>query len=129
MHDRIRVLARERGVTLRAMAGEMGWQPNRLSRWARGEIAPTVEDVVRVAERLGTTAGWLIDGSDDHLGLSGAESIAVRIVRANKLTEDQVIRALTLPPVREPDGPAPGAFVVAPPPPAPPGQSSHRKAK
>lgn len=66
------------GRRIEAKLEEKGWRPNRLAaemdvdtdtvrRWTRDQNKPRLDDVARLAERLGVSIKWLLTGDEDPL--------------------------------------------------------------
>lgn len=64
-YDRVRELAKKNGTTVAALERELGFAKGSLSKMDRN--APSSERIQKLANRLNTTVGYIMDGNDDYI--------------------------------------------------------------
>ena len=77
--ERIREQRKARGMSQEMVAGHLGVSRQAVAKWENGQSAPSAENLHRLAELLGTTAGSLLDSP--AVG-SGAAEQAYALLRA-----------------------------------------------
>ena len=77
--ERIREQRKARGMSQEMVAGRLGVSRQAVAKWESGQSAPSAENLHRLAELLGTTAGSLLDSP--AVG-SGAAEQAYALLRA-----------------------------------------------
>jgi transcriptional regulator with XRE-family HTH domain len=81
--ERVRAKREELALTQDALARELGVTHQHVSRIEAGQVAPSLELVVRLSRRLGVTADYLLAGDDrpavDVVGaIRGAEGLSAQ---------------------------------------------------
>ena len=64
-YDRVRELAKKNGTTVAALERELGFAKGSLSKMDRN--TPSSERMQKLANRLNTTVGYIMDGNDDYI--------------------------------------------------------------
>lgn len=64
-YDRVRELAKKNGTTVTALERELGFAKGSLSKMDKN--APSSERMQKLANRLNTTVGYIMDGNDDYI--------------------------------------------------------------
>lgn len=82
--ERIREQRKARGMSQEMVAGHLGVSRQAVAKWESGQSAPSAENLHRLAELLGTTAGSLLDSP--AVG-SGAAEQAYALLRAEREAE------------------------------------------
>lgn len=82
--ERIREQRKARGMSQEMVAGRLGVSRQAVAKWESGQSAPSAENLHRLAELLGTTAGSLLDSP--AVG-SGAAEQAYALLRAEREAE------------------------------------------
>ena len=82
--ERIREQRKARGMSQEMVAGCLGVSRQAVAKWESGQSAPSAENLHRLAELLGTTAGSLLDSP--AMG-SGAAEQAYALLRAERKAE------------------------------------------
>ena len=82
--ERIREQRKARGMSQEMVAGRLGVSRQAVAKWESGQSAPSAENLHRLAELLGTTAGSLLDSP--AMG-SGAAEQAYALLRAEREAE------------------------------------------
>ena len=82
--ERIREQRKARGMSQEMVAGRLGVSRQAVAKWESGQSAPSAENLHRLAELLGTTAGSLLDSP--AVGSGSAEQ-AYAILRAEREAE------------------------------------------
>ena len=82
--ERIREQRKARGMSQEMVAGHLGVSRQAVAKWENGQSAPSAENLHRLAELLGTTAGSLLDSP--AVG-SGAAEQAYALLRAEREAE------------------------------------------
>lgn len=82
--ERIREQRKARGMSQEMVAGRLGVSRQAVAKWESGQSAPSAENLHRLAELLGTTAGSLLDSP--AVG-SGAAEQACALLRAEREAE------------------------------------------
>ena len=82
--ERIREQRKARGMSQEMVAGRLGVSRPAVAKWESGQSAPSAENLHRLAELLGTTAGSLLDSP--AVG-SGAAEQAYALLRAEREAE------------------------------------------
>jgi transcriptional regulator with XRE-family HTH domain len=63
--DRLRQLRRQRNLSQAELASQAGMHVNHLGRYERGESQPSADALKRLADALGTSTDFLIEGATD----------------------------------------------------------------
>lgn len=82
--ERIREQRKARGMSQEMVAGHLGVSRQAVAKWENGQSAPSAENLHRLAELLGTTAGSLLDSPAAG---SGAAEQAYALLRAERESE------------------------------------------
>lgn len=82
--EHIREQRKARGMSQEMVAGRLGVSRQAVAKWESGQSAPSAENLHRLAELLGTTAGSLLDSP--AVG-SGAAEQAYALLRAEREAE------------------------------------------
>ena len=82
--ERIREQRKAKGMSQEMVAGHLGVSRQAVAKWESGQSAPSAENLHRLAELLGTTAGSLLDSP--AVG-SGAAEQAYALLRAEREAE------------------------------------------
>lgn len=64
-YDRVRELAKKNGTTVAALERELGFAKGSLSKMDKN--TPSSERIQKLASRLDTTVGYIMDGNDDYI--------------------------------------------------------------
>ena len=70
--ERIREQRKARGMSQEMVAGHLGVSRQAVAKWENGQSAPSAENLHRLAELLGTTAGSLLDSPAVGSGVSSS---------------------------------------------------------
>ena len=84
--ERIREQRKARGMSQEMVAGHLGVSRQAVAKWESGQSAPSAENLHRLAELLGTTAGSLLDSP--AVG-SGTAEQACALLRAEREAESE----------------------------------------
>lgn len=84
--ERIREQRKARGMSQEMVAGHLGVSRQAVAKWESGQSAPSAENLHRLAELLGTTAGSLLDSP--AVG-SGTAEQACALLRAERKAESE----------------------------------------
>ena len=91
---KLKSLMIERRFSQAELGNRLGCSQNLVGRWTRGVSVPSLSLAALLARILGVELEYLGDDSLDHPTSSPAEVAAVKLVRALRLDEDEVIRRL-----------------------------------
>jgi len=64
--DRLRQLRKERDLSQVELAERVGLHPNLIGRYERGESQPAADTLKRLADTLGVTSDYLLDGTTEQ---------------------------------------------------------------
>ncbi len=82
---RLRLLRRAANITLRDVASETGFSVSYISQVERGQVAPSVAALKKIANALGTTVGYLFDDEQTRPAPSPSGRLVVRANERKRL--------------------------------------------
>jgi len=94
---KIRTLRKERGLTLKALAGLSGLSHPFLSQVERGLARPSMSSLHQISEALGTNASWLLAGSENTREATVVRASDTSVVPASELGDMDGLRRVVAP--------------------------------
>ena len=94
---KIRVLRKERGLTLKVLAQLSGLSHPFLSQVERGLARPSMSSLHQISEALGTNASWLLAGSENTREATVVRAADTAAVPASELGEMDGVRRVVAP--------------------------------
>ena len=94
---KIRVLRKERGFTLKAVAQLSGLSHPFLSQVERGLARPSMSSLHQISEALGTNASWLLAGSENTREATVVRAFDTAAVPASELGDMDGVRRVVAP--------------------------------
>lgn len=94
---KIRVLRKERGLTLKALAQLSGLSHPFLSQVERGLARPSMSSLHQISEALGTNASWLLAGSENTREATVVRASDTAAVPASELGDMDGVRRVVAP--------------------------------
>lgn len=94
---KIRVLRKERGLTLKSLAQSSGLSHPFLSQVERGVARPSMSSLHQISEALGTNASWLLAGSENTREATVVRAADTAAVPASELGEMDGVRRVVAP--------------------------------
>ena len=94
---KIRILRKERGLTLKALAQSSGLSHPFLSQVERGLARPSMSSLHQISEALGTNASWLLAGSENTREATVVRASDTAAVPASELGDMDGVRRVVAP--------------------------------
>jgi transcriptional regulator with XRE-family HTH domain len=94
--SRIRGLRRTRGWSQRELAGRAGLSSQRLSKYERGDHAPPLRTLIRIARAFGVLVDGLLPAGFDAAPAAAEERLRQRLLEASLLGEREKEALLAL---------------------------------
>lgn len=67
-NERLRTLRKEKGLTQKEIANEIGIKQNTYSDWETGRTEPNIEYIIKLANMLKVPTDFLLNGTLEYIG-------------------------------------------------------------